>query len=59
MTVDSSRIAGAVLVFLSAVAFSAKAVIIKLAFLGPVDPITLLTLRMIFSFPSLFQTIGQ
>lgn len=51
MTVDSSRIAGAVLVFLSAVAFSAKAVIIKLAFLGPVDPITLLTLRMIFSFP--------
>ncbi len=51
VNLDSRKAAGALLVFLSAVAFSAKAVIVKLAFKGPVDAITLLTLRMIFSFP--------
>lgn len=49
---NSRTVIGAALVFLAAVTFSAKAVIVKLA-LGThqVDPVSLLTLRMAYSFP--------
>ncbi|MBL8020062.1 MAG: DMT family transporter [Leptospirales bacterium] len=49
---NSRTVIGAMLVFLAAVTFSAKAVIVKLA-LGThqVDPVSLLTLRMAYSFP--------
>ncbi|MBI1823128.1 MAG: DMT family transporter [Nitrospirae bacterium] len=42
---------GAGLVFLGAIGFSAKAILIKLAYYDSVDPITLLSLRMGFSLP--------
>ncbi len=42
---------GAVLVFTAAIAFSSKAVIVKLAYAYPTDPETLLALRMGFSAP--------
>lgn len=45
------NILGAVLVFIGAVCFSAKAVIVKLSYLHQVDAITVLTLRMLFSLP--------
>ena len=43
--------AGTVCVLLSAVGFSAKAILIKLAYAYPVDAATLLTLRLLFSAP--------
>lgn len=43
--------AGAVMVGVAAVCFSAKAIMIKLAFNYQVDPLSLLFLRMIFSLP--------
>jgi drug/metabolite transporter (DMT)-like permease len=46
-----ARAIGALLVLVSAVAFSAKAVIAKLAYRYAIDPIALLTLRMAFSLP--------
>jgi drug/metabolite transporter (DMT)-like permease len=42
---------GALMVFLSAVCFSSKAVIVKLAYQYPVDAVSLLALRMFFSVP--------
>jgi drug/metabolite transporter (DMT)-like permease len=42
---------GAVAVFIAALLFSAKAVMIKLAFQYPIDPVSLLCLRMLFSLP--------
>ena len=53
---------GAVLVIFSAIAFSAKAIFVKLAYAvtGPVprvDPVTLLTMRMLLALP-LFAVIG-
>ncbi|SDK27271.1 Threonine/homoserine efflux transporter RhtA [Catalinimonas alkaloidigena] len=43
---------GALLTLLSAVAFSSKAILVKLAYRFPeVDPVTLLALRMLFSLP--------
>lgn len=42
---------GAVYAFLAAVGFSAKAVLVKLAYSYSVDAVTLLTLRMLFSLP--------
>lgn len=47
----SNRLAGIGLVLLSAVLFSAKSVLIKLAYREHVDAISLLTLRMLFSLP--------
>lgn len=45
-------LAGFLITFLGAVLFSTKAIIVKLAFAGAkVDALTLLTIRMIFSFP--------
>lgn len=46
-----SRLAGALMVVVAAIAFSGKAVIIKLAYRHGVDAVTLLALRMIFSAP--------
>jgi drug/metabolite transporter (DMT)-like permease len=48
---------GAGLVLFSSVAFSAKAIFVKLAYHYPVDALTLLTLRMIFSLP-MFLVLG-
>ncbi|MGE0357270.1 MAG: DMT family transporter [Burkholderiales bacterium] len=45
------RLLGVALVAFSAVAFSAKAILIKLAYRHGVDAVTLLALRMIFSAP--------
>lgn len=42
---------GAALAFIAAVAFSGKAILVKLAYAYPVDAVTLLTLRMVFSVP--------
>jgi drug/metabolite transporter (DMT)-like permease len=47
----TEQLAGALLVLCSAVAFSSKAVIVKLAFKSNVDAVTLLALRMIYSAP--------
>src|SRR6476620_9754481 len=47
----SSRLLGASLVAVAAIAFSGKAVIIKLAYRHGVDAVTLLALRMLFSAP--------
>ncbi len=51
MTEARLRLTGALLVVVAAVAFSGKAVIIKLAYRHGVDAVTLLALRMIFSAP--------
>src|SRR6186997_2885049 len=45
------RVTGALMVVTAAIAFSAKAVIIKLAYRHGVDAVTLLALRMLFSAP--------
>jgi drug/metabolite transporter (DMT)-like permease len=49
--INFRQLTGALLVFLSAVCFSSKAVIVKLAYHYPIDPVSLLTLRMFFSVP--------
>jgi drug/metabolite transporter (DMT)-like permease len=56
LTADSaaarrSRLAGAAMVGFAAVAFSGKAIIVKLAYRYGVDSLTLLALRMVFSAP--------
>lgn len=42
---------GALYAFIAAVAFSAKAILVKLAYVYSVDAVTLLTLRMLFALP--------
>lgn len=42
---------GIVFALLAAVGFSAKAILVKLAYLDHVDAVTLLALRMVFSVP--------
>ncbi|MEO7744047.1 MAG: DMT family transporter [Usitatibacter sp.] len=54
---ERGRLVGAVMVMVAAIAFSGKAVIIKLAYRHQVDPVTLLTLRMLMSAP-LFVILG-
>jgi drug/metabolite transporter (DMT)-like permease len=49
---------GAILVAIAAVAFSGKAVIIKLAYRDGVDAVTLLALRMVFSAPLFLLLAG-
>jgi drug/metabolite transporter (DMT)-like permease len=53
----SLRLTGALLVALGAVAFSGKAIIIKLAYRHGVDAVTLLALRMLFAAP-MFLVLG-
>ena len=50
-TTEPSRGAGLALVIIAAVAFSAKAIFVKLAYRYGVDAVTLLTLRMGFAMP--------
>jgi drug/metabolite transporter (DMT)-like permease len=45
------KIAGILFALVAAVGFSAKAILVKLAYIDAVDPITLLALRMAFSLP--------
>ena len=45
------KLAGIIFAFVAAIGFSAKAVMVKLAYLDEVDAITLLALRMAFSLP--------
>jgi drug/metabolite transporter (DMT)-like permease len=47
----SSQLLGSVMVFGAAICFSAKAIMIKLAFNYQIDPLSLLFLRMVFSLP--------
>ena len=51
MTDRRSRLVGTALVVVAAIAFSGKAIIIKLAYRPGVDAVTLLALRMLFSAP--------
>lgn len=46
-----SKFTGSIFVFISAVCFSAKAIMVKLAYVYHVDPLSLLFLRMLFSLP--------
>lgn len=50
-TNNHQALIGAAFVFISAIAFSAKAIFIKLAYQYPVDAITLLALRMLLATP--------
>src|SRR3954471_19369420 len=45
------RYLGALLTFLGAICFSAKAVMVKIAYIHQADALSLLTLRMLFSLP--------
>lgn len=45
------KLLGSIFVLLSAIGFSAKAILVKLAYVYSVDAITLLALRMVFSAP--------
>lgn len=47
----TSKLVGSVLVFVAAICFSAKAIMIKLAFNYHIDPLSLLFLRMVFALP--------
>lgn len=51
MILKNKNVTGAMMVLAAAIMFSAKAVFIKLAYKHTVDPITLLTLRMVFAIP--------
>lgn len=51
MTDRSARLPGAMIVAAAAIAFSGKAIIVKLAYRHGVDAVTLLALRMVFSAP--------
>jgi drug/metabolite transporter (DMT)-like permease len=57
MSESRARLAGAMMAMAAAIAFSGKAIIIKLAYRHQVDPVTLLTLRMLMSAP-LFMLMG-
>jgi drug/metabolite transporter (DMT)-like permease len=46
-----NAVSGFVLAALAAIGFSTKAILVKLAYYEPVDAVTLLTLRMLFSAP--------
>ena len=50
-SIQSHPLLGSLLVILSAIGFSAKAIFVKLAYVYSVDAVTLLALRMIFSLP--------
>ena len=51
------KITGILFALVAAIGFSAKAILVKLAYIDSVDPITLLALRMAFSLP--FFQIGR
>ncbi|MBN8772021.1 MAG: EamA/RhaT family transporter, partial [Thiobacillus sp.] len=49
--INQDALVGVVFALLAAVGFSAKAILVKLAYLDRVDAVTLLALRMAFSVP--------
>ena len=49
--INRDTVFGVIFALFAAVGFSAKAILIKLAYLDHVDAITLLALRMVFSVP--------
>ena len=49
--VSRQQVAGIVFALVAAIGFSAKAIMVKLAYHDTVDPITLLALRMAFALP--------
>lgn len=51
-----SQLGAAALVFLGAICFSAKAVLVKLAYRYGIDSVSLLGLRMVFAFPFFMAT---
>lgn len=51
LTTQQPAVLGASFAVLAAVGFSAKAIMVKLAYADPIDPLTLLTLRMAFAAP--------
>ncbi len=48
---QTHKLVGAILVFVAAICFSAKAIMIKLAFNYHIDPLSLLFLWMVFALP--------
>lgn len=50
-TSNRAQLIASLLVFIGSICFAAKAVIVKLAYRYDIDPISLLTLRMVFSLP--------
>ncbi len=54
--VRSPALTGTIFAALAAIGFSTKAIFVKLAYLEPVDAVTLLTLRMVFSLPIFLMT---
>jgi drug/metabolite transporter (DMT)-like permease len=51
MFTQRQKLVGVVFALVAAIGFSAKAILVKLAYIDAVDPITLLALRMAFSLP--------
>ena len=51
LSINQQALLGTAFAVLAAIGFSAKAILVKLAYVEPVDAITLLTLRMAFSAP--------
>ena len=49
--INQDALAGVAFALLAAIGFSAKAILVKLAYLDKVDAVTLLALRMAFSVP--------
>ncbi|MCB9082315.1 MAG: EamA family transporter [Lewinellaceae bacterium] len=58
LEVDRQQLLAAALVLLGAVLFSAKAIVVKLAYHYPVDSISLLALRMLFALPFYLAMAG-
>jgi hypothetical protein len=52
ISINRDALVGVVFALLAAIGFSAKAILVKLAYLDSVDAVTLLALRMAFSVPS-------
>ena len=51
LSTQQQALLGAAFAILAAIGFSAKAIMVKLAYVEPIDALTLLTLRMAFSAP--------
>ena len=58
MTDRKTQLSGAIIVAIAAIAFSGKAIIVKLAYRYGADPLTLLALRMVFSAPLFLALAG-
>jgi drug/metabolite transporter (DMT)-like permease len=56
-SINQKKIFGASLIFIGAICFSTKAILVKLAYQFPIDSVSLLSLRMLFSLP-FYMLIG-